>query len=196
MGAQVNNHLHSKRKTRKSQGVETMEITYEEYCELKNRVLTLEEQLKAARLPKKGIALAYLVKQRPISHIQPIDNKAIYGFRYSTMNSDAWLEFVKLAKIIHAPNHYYKARRQDVSWKGNAIGYMSSSGDTKPPKTIEELTEEQLAASVAMLDEMIEIYNRYYKKIHPSVLVNRLNDVEDEYHAEPVKRLNLSGRED
>lgn len=168
-----------------------MEITYEEYCELKNRVLTLEEQLKAARLPKKGVALAYLVKQRPISHIQPIDNKAIYGFRYSTMNSDAWLEFVKLAKIIHAPNYYYKARRM-----GDPVGYMNWFGDTKPPKTIEELTEEQLAASVAMLDEMIEIYNRYYKKIHPSVLVNRLNDVEDEYHAEPVKRLNLSGQED
>ena len=47
-----------------------MEITYEEYCELKDRVLTLEEQLKAARLPKKGIALAYLVKERPISHIK------------------------------------------------------------------------------------------------------------------------------
>ena len=79
---------------------------------------------------------------------------------------------------------------------GDPVGYMNWFGDTKPPKTIEELTEEQLAASVAMLDEMIEIYNRYYKKIHPSVLVNRLNDVEDEYHAEPVKRLNLSGQED
>lgn len=48
--------------------------------------------------------------------------------------------------------------------------YIRSTDRKNAPRKISDLTPEQVALSVQMLDEMIPIYNRYFKMTHQRVL--------------------------
>ena len=78
-----------------------MEISYEEYRDLKRRIEELErEQAKAKVLPMKR--WAYQVNELPINTIRISENIGnIPFFRYSQEARETWEVFLKLAKHVH-----------------------------------------------------------------------------------------------
>ena len=139
-----------------------MEISEREYEELKQQIKILEEKINGVGKPK--TTLADLVKEHPIAFVRnSVENYP--DFYYSKHpDSDVWKYFLQIGKMVHAE-----------SWKfymgtAGCKPYIRSIGNHEYPKKISEMTEEQIAISVQMLNELIPIYNKYFKQTHQSVL--------------------------
>ncbi|WP_124067415.1 hypothetical protein [Clostridium sp. E02] len=146
-----------------------MEISNEDYYALKTQVSTLQTQVNLMQAPKKTTKLRDLLKEQVISRVTNLDNaKPIFG--YSDFNSDAWNQaFLLLAKIIHEPSNLFY---MDTACNGpyRARPYIRSLDKRGRLKKVSDLTPEQLEVSVQMLDELIPIYNRYFKMLHQKVM--------------------------
>ena len=155
-----------------------MEITFEDYYQLKCRVTELErkmeEQIKAEQSSgKKIISLAKEVKEMPIHHLSVTKDYGELILQYANNgNSDVWLNFFKLALAIHTKPHDYAKRRNEFNGKV-ATEPIADTG--LEPTRLSDLTQEQLQISVDMLDEIIPIYNRYFKECQRGVTVMELN---------------------
>lgn len=150
-----------------------MEIPYEEYIQLKNRVSELEEQLKCST-GNRILNFSSLVDVMPISSIRLIDDHdSSQGVKYSDFinGNGAWDCFVKLAKLIHLKDPSYIAERRN--W--NKDLYYRSYDYKNQPKRICDLTPEQVRVSINMMNELIAVYNRYFTELHKGVLVTELN---------------------
>ena len=146
-----------------------MEISNEEYFALKAQVSLLQNQVNSMQAPKKITKLRDMLKEQVISRVTNLDNaKPIFG--YCDFNSDAWNQaFLPLAKMIHEPS--------DLFYMGTACNgpyrtrpYIRSLNKRGRLKKISDLTPEQIEASVQMLDELIPIYNKYFKMLHQRVM--------------------------
>lgn len=150
-----------------------MEITQEEYLELQNKLAELQKQVNDMTKKPRN-TFAGLVAEMPIDRIT-IDNykdRRTEVAEYDSTSGDAWLLFVKLAKLIHQKEYYYIAERAI----GPCKGWLRQHGKREVPTRIDQLSIEQLKTSINMLDEMVAIYNKYFKSIHTGVYVNNLHD--------------------
>ena len=148
-----------------------MEITHEEYLELKNTIKLLEEKLNAA--PRQKNEISKMVSELPISNIfKTVDNFPDFEYSYSC-SSEAWKDFLNLARRIHAPTRKFY---MDETYSGSGKPYIRSVGDRLPPKKIADMTDAQIDISVQMLNELIPIYNKYFKKTHEFVLYSDRED--------------------
>lgn len=145
-----------------------MEISREEYLELKRRIEELEKKQVASRAGmSKG--WAYAVNELPIEkvHIKNWKNPHAEAEYRGSGSLDAWMIFVKLAKQIHArtPKYRWKYDRclRDWFWIGN--------DGIEAPKNYRDLTDEQKLISLEMLNELIPIYNKYFKELHPGIWI-------------------------
>lgn len=146
-----------------------MEISNEEYCALKAQVSILQNQVNSMQAPKKITKLRDLLKEQVVSDVTNLDNeKPIFG--YSDFCGDAWNQaFLPLAKMIHEPSRLF--------YMGTACNgpyhprpYIRSLDKRDRLKKVSDLTPEQLEVSVQMLDELIPIYNKYFKMLHQKVM--------------------------
>lgn len=148
-----------------------MEITQEEYLELKQTIRMLEEKLNAA--PRQKNEISKMVSELPIWGVfKTSDNFPIFEYSMSC-SSDAWKDFLNLARRIHAPSYKFF---MDETHSGSGKPYIRSFGDRLPPRKISDMTDAQIELSVQMLNELIPIYNKYFKTTHEFVLYSDRED--------------------
>nr|WP_288828471.1 hypothetical protein [uncultured Clostridium sp.] len=146
-----------------------MEISNEEYYALKAQVSILQNQVNSMQAPKKITKLRDMLKEQVISHVTNLDNaKPIFG--YSDFSGDAWNQaFLPLAKMIHEPSKlFYMGTACNDPYRPRP--YIRSLDKRERLKKVSDFTTEQLEVSVQMLDELIPIYNRYFKMLHQKVM--------------------------
>lgn len=143
-----------------------MEVSEKEYYELQMQVRTLKHQVDAMSSPRRT-ALKDLVKEQVISHVWNLaDDKPI--FEYRRFNSDAWTQMLALAKMIHDPSSLFYMDRTINGYASKP--YIRSIFPKNRPRKISDLTPEELNVSVQMLNEIIPIYNKYFKLMHQRVI--------------------------
>lgn len=146
-----------------------MEISREEYLALTRRIEELEKERSMSKLLTYK-CWAYAVNELPIEHIRVVETREPdIQLRYDAVARDTWGLFTKLAKRLHTPQWEYKAERHQ--WSGL---YWRSSGPTSPPKRYDDLSEAQKQLSLEMLNELVPIYNKYFKMAHPGTWVTDL----------------------
>lgn len=143
-----------------------MEISEKEYCELKMQVRLLQSRVEGMKVPKQT-TMRDLVNEQVISRAWNIaDDKPI--FEYRRFNSDAWTQMLALAKLIHEPSPLFYMDRTNNDYFSRP--YIQSIFPKNRPRKISDLTPEELAVSVQMLNEIIPIYNKYFKLMHQRVM--------------------------
>lgn len=141
----------------------TVAVPCEDLEELKRQAEEINRKIRELSRPKQ---LAPYVKEKPFDVPRNLKNdEPVFGFQ-PPLNSEAWLSFMKLAKLIHTktPQFY-----MSTAWPGNNRPYIRST-HASVPRTIDQLTREQIQISANMLDEMIAIYNRYMVMLHEKVI--------------------------
>lgn len=140
-----------------------MYISEEEYLDLKNQIKALSEKVEFVGKPT---TFAGVVTVKPYSSIKnkeediPVfEPTAGYG------SDDAWNAFVKLGKTIHRSI----SRFQMEKCRTGGL-YIRSIGHIRTPRTIADMTKEQIELSARMIDEMVEVYNRYFAMANQYVL--------------------------
>lgn len=152
-----------------------MEISEREYYELKDQIRQLQYKVEGTSSPPKD--LRSRVADTPISHVRNVKEDApIFDYMHAS-SDDAWIAFVKLAKMIHKPSDkFYMGTAVAYGSIRNAEPYIRSYRNGEAPRKITEMSEEQVQISVDMLNELIPIYNKYFQKIHETVLYSENND--------------------
>lgn len=140
-----------------------MEISITEYNALMFQISTLQKTVDALqKLPPKNIK--NMLKEQVIDRVTNLDDsRPIFG--YGEGQAEAWNYFLQIAKVIHTPSKLF--------YLGTACGdrpYIRCESTRNSPKRIKELTAEQVAMSVQMLNEITPIYNRYFKLLHSKVM--------------------------
>ena len=141
----------------------TVSVPSEELEELKRQAEEINRKIKELSAPKQ---IAPYVTARPLSHPRNLkDGDPIFGYT-QWVDQDVWNAFIKLAKAVHtkSPQFY-----MSTAWAGNNRPYIRCTR-AETPKTIEQLSVEQVKISAQMLDEMIEVYNRYFSMLHEQVV--------------------------
>lgn len=147
-----------------------MEISEKEYYELKEQVRILQE--KVGGLPKKTSSFAELVNEHPIEYV--MNSVEDYpDFMYRRHLSDTWKVFSCLAKMVHSSSYKFY---MGTTGQHLPRPYIRTIGKNETPRKITDLTNEQLEISVQMLNELIPIYNRYFKQTHEYVLYTDSDD--------------------
>lgn len=143
-----------------------MEISEKEYYELQMQVMRLQSQVESMKIPKQT-TMKDLVNEQVISRVWNLaDDKPI--FEYRRFNSDAWTQMLALAKLIHEPSPLFYMDRTIGNYSPKS--YIRSIFPKNRPRKISDLTPEELAVSVQMLNEIIPIYNKYFKLMHQRVM--------------------------
>lgn len=152
---------------------ELMEITREEYLELVNKIDSLQATLNSATTTCHTSFMSNMVKEMPIEGITPVDEYRRYPiFKFNKNRpSDTWKAFRDLARYLHieTPVFYDDAK---IGYGRQEISYMREVQLHRKPPTTKQMTPEQKEISVQMLNEMIPIFNKYYKTLHSEVLYN------------------------
>ena len=147
-----------------------MEISEREYFELKEQVRALQEKVNGIEKPKRDFVS--LVSELPINAVRnTVDDYP--DFKYFRNTTDAWRLFVQLAKIVHAESYKYY---MSTTYPGSYKPYIRTIGKHEAPKRITDMTDEQITVSIQMLNELIPIYNKYFKQMHEYVLYSDTND--------------------
>lgn len=140
------------------------EVNYEEYLALKKRVEELERR-QSKEVPLAS-GWAYAVTELPIHRAQLQENSCYtkpIAYYNRSANSEAWKAFTNLAKLIHGTSVFHLTARNWCSpyyWRYQSID---------APRSHTALTYEQKLLSLEMLNELVPIYNKYYKKANPCV---------------------------
>lgn len=146
-----------------------MEIDEKEYYELQMQVRCLQSQVGSMKMPKQT-TMKDLVNEQVISRVWNLaEDKPIFGYRY--FNSDAWTQMLALAKMIHEPSSSFYMDRTISGCFSRP--YIRSIFPKNRPRKISDLTPEELNVSVQMLNEIIPIYNKYFKRMHQRVIYDR-----------------------
>lgn len=145
-----------------------MEISKEEYCALKKQVSILQSQIHLMQAPKKITSLEDKLRERPISSVRNLaEDRPVFG--YACLNADAWSQaFILLAKLIHEPSDLFYMDTTHGPY-GRKL-YIRSLRKKERLRKIADFTPEQVAISIEMLDELIPIYNKYFKMTHQKVM--------------------------
>ena len=146
-----------------------MEISREEYEALNKRIEELEKERALSKLLTYK-CWAYAVNELPIENIRMANsNKPDIQLYYYAAARDTWNLFTKIAKRIHAPQWEFNAETQTY----NGF-YWRSCGQRNAPTRYQDLSETQKQLSLEMLNELIPIYNKYYRMAHPGAWVTNL----------------------
>ena len=164
------------------------EVNYEEYIALKKRVEELEKR-QTQDIPLSS-GWAYAVTELPIYGTELDDKSSLEEptVYYKKGARDAWQAFTKLAKQIHEKDSYRLVPAG--SWCKDS--YRWDRRKQYAPKSHTALTYEEKLLSLEMLNELVPIYNKYYKLAHPDTefydprgrAFNLQNIDEDEYRSE------------
>lgn len=141
----------------------TVSGSCERLDELKRQAEEINRRIKELSAPKQ---IAPHVTVRPLSHPRNLkDEEPIFGYT-GWVDQDVWSAFIKLAKTVHegSPQFY-----MSTTCSGSSQPYIRQTGGGTP-RTIDQLSIDQIKISAEMLDEMIAVYNRYFLMLHKQVI--------------------------
>lgn len=139
-----------------------MEISEKEYAELLMQIETLKQKVNGIN-PKTSIV--DLITEKPIACVAKTQD-TYPEFKYNNSQlTDVWKRFLYIAKAIHSKSYNFY---MDKTIYGGS--YIRCVGNHEYPKKVTDMTKEEIQISVQMLDELIPIYNKYFKLTHPYVL--------------------------
>lgn len=141
----------------------TVSVPCEELEELKRQAEEINRRIKELSAPKQ---IAPYVTVRPLSHPRNLkESEPIFGYT-QWVDQDVWNAFIKLAKAVHvkSPQFYMSTTCPEYGRP-----YIRRTR-AEMPRTIEQLSVEQVKLSAEMLDEMIAVYNRYFSMLHEQVI--------------------------
>lgn len=143
---------------------DTVEVPCGEIEELKRQAEEINRRIKELSAPKQ---IAPYVVERPLSHPRNLeDGRPVFGYS-KWVDQNVWNAFIALAKSVHtkSPQFYMDSTHPSI---GGRPYIRSTRGET--PRTINQLSMEQIKVSAEMLNEMIAIYNRYFVMLHEQVV--------------------------
>lgn len=123
--------------------------------ELRGRVSELEGKEKKTRL-------ADLVEAIPIECVRWGRYPDPY---YSKARREAWNLFVALAKEVNSQEYTFEQLQS-----GPYGDYTNPVISRDKIKKLEEIEPWDMALTAEMIEKMVEIYNEYYRKLHPTVI--------------------------
>lgn len=126
-------------------------MTREEVSRIKAEIRTLQEKLDKER-PKSS--LAQLCEKKPYMAIRCDSSGTPY---FSGMRADEWNAMRTMAKSLFLEN-----RRIDSDF-----GCVTSH-----PKKVRDMTPEQQRVAAKFLDEIVEIFNRYFVENNKDIILN------------------------
>ena len=142
-----------------------MEISEKEYFELKEQVRILQEKVLGIDKPQKS--LSNLVSELPINFVRNSTNEYPDFIYEKSAQADAWKLLTQIAKLIHSQSwKFYMSTASPLT----SIPYIRTLGNRDAPRRIADMTNEQIEISVSMLNEIIPIYNKYFRMLHQEVL--------------------------
>lgn len=145
-----------------------MEISEKEYYELMSQVKVLKNQVESMQSPRRTTLLD-MMNEQVISHVRNIsDTKPIFG--YCCNSSEAWTVMMQLAKMVHKPSDLFYMDQCCAYDRYHMRPYIRSTSIKNSPRKIADLNAEQVNVSVQMLNEIIPIYNKYFKMMHKKVM--------------------------
>lgn len=141
----------------------TISVSCEELEELKRQAEEINRRINKLSAPKQ---IAPYVTVRPLSHPRNLkDDEPIFGYT-QWVDQDVWNAFIKLAKAVHSKSPQFY---MSTAYPGSSRPYIRCT-NAETPRTIEQLSVEQIKISAEMLDEMIAVYNRYFSILHERVV--------------------------
>lgn len=137
----------------------------DEYKKFMDKINKLENLKKGHNLSKKRPASC--VNDLPYSMPQPLnwsENNPEFVFKHETgyYNFKAWDLLLKLSKMIHEKNGLFYSYQ-----KHNSLSYGINES-IRPNKSLnfDNLSDEEFQISIDMLNDMVEVFNKYFKKTH------------------------------
>ncbi len=146
---------------------------------LKAQVNAIQKRIDELSAP---YSIANLCKKKPLSlpGFEGGDVRKDATFYKKTIDQDVWKHFLSLGKMIHSHNGTFVARGARYPYSP----YYADEKDKYVPSRVSQLTREQAVISAEMIDKMVEIFNEYMVKLHPTVTVI---DVDGARHTVAVK---------
>lgn len=163
-----------------------MEITREEYENMKQQIEALQRQIDNFddKLLNKT-SIRRTIVDAPITGVD-VNNKSGI-FAYARRTSGIWDLFTKMAKELTKDLPRFRERMNDCNYGGGTYNYFDSDDRNKIQKLFSNFTDEEFQAASNMLNEMGLIYNKYFKQLHPTVKVHLKEMDNDEYEDFEVK---------
>lgn len=147
---------------------ELMSITREEYAELVNKIDALQASLLEVKEP--CVHIGSMIIEKPIGDICPISSENnVYdpNFKFSSsVHGEPWNTFRELAKRLHSNYSDFYIHEYE--------GYLGKNRGIRSRKRTKllqaaEMTNEQKEIAADMLNEMIPIWNKYFKMVNSHV---------------------------
>lgn len=135
-----------------------MYIPDEEYLELKRQIESLSRRLEVSCRPRNFAE----VVEKPYGYVRCVDDKKLIFMPDRTSHDDAWKYICWLGKCIH------KEVSKFHRYKGSSCVIKDNSPRT--PRLITEMTDEQMILSANMMNEIVAVYNKYYKMANTHVM--------------------------
>lgn len=133
-----------------------MYIPDEEYYELKRKVEDLNKIIDHVNKP---MNFASLVNEKPYYYITSVNNEDAIFIARQSASCDAWQLFSRLGKLIHQNKSFFRPDK-DITF--GQLPYMRKISIDKHPRRIDEMSDEQIILSAEMIEEMVNIYNKYF----------------------------------
>lgn len=155
-------------------------ISAEEYQGLKRQEKELRRVIAEYEKRHFPAKLSEACLERPICDIRPCNHNVARieecVFQYEKyIDSDIWRVLSLLGKYLHyRPFTFFV--RNTFNWRGEPEFYVTEEDRVERfPRTYAELTPEQIKVSGSMVDEMIQIWNRYFVMCHPTTTCRNAN---------------------
>lgn len=149
-----------------------MEISEKEYYELKMQINNLQSTVNELQNPTRKITtIKDMLYEQVISGVHNLEEaKPLFGYRYN-VNCDAWtMALLPLAKMLHDPSPLFYMDSAAADFRGYTKKPYIRMNLKNRVRKITDLTLEQIELSVQMMNEIVPIYNRYFKMTHQRVL--------------------------
>lgn len=133
---------------------------------LKAQVNAIQKRIDELSAP---YSIANLCKKKPLSlpGFENVDVRKDATFYRKIIDQDIWKHFLSLGKMIHSQNGTFVVRGARYPY----APYYADEKDKYVPSRVSQLTREQAVISAEMIDKMVEIFNEYMVKLHPTVTV-------------------------
>lgn len=146
-----------------------MEIKEQELQKLEQQVKELQEQINKIKIPNKRNIIDKL-KEKPISHIMTSDNDETIVYKSSSC-ATAWKCIMNMLKEVLQSDYEFEEKCYfSPTYSYKSIGTTRFNPD-KEKIVLENLEREVYHEIINMADELVSVYNKYYKMFHSSALV-------------------------
>ena len=139
-----------------------MYISDAEYLELQRQIRLLNQRMELVSRPR-NFAESCI---KPYGFIRCNDTEHLIFQPDQNTHDDAWRILCMLGKCLH--KNVQKFRRSNVPYGGKP--YVSKDTTERTPRTLIEMTDDQMILSVKMMNELVAVYNKYYQLANTHVL--------------------------